>query len=132
NPSVGKPVGIPIAGEIMASRWAFEAFMVTQFKDNPFEENFYLLDQTAAEAEYKRVYYIPALESKLALVKTNRSYWLNPRHEETSNAITLLHSELSNELQYVGDDKLDISNLQPGRVDSLTLQNTSQFLEVLK
>lgn len=132
NPTVGKPVGIPIAGEVMASRWAFEAFMVTQFKDNPFEKNFYQLDQTAAEAEYKRVYYIPALESKLALIKTNRNHWMNPRHEETSEAITLLHNEITNELQYVGSDKLDLSNLRPGHVDSLTVQNTSEFLNVLK
>ena len=27
-------------GEWMASRWAFEAYMVTQFKDNPFEKQF--------------------------------------------------------------------------------------------
>ncbi len=132
NPTVGKPVGIPIAGEVMASRWAFEAFMVTQFKDNPFEEMFYAMDQTAAEAEYKRIYYIPALESKLALVKTNRSHWMNPRHEETNNVITLLRNEISNELQYVGTDKLDISTLQPGQIDSATVQNTSDFLVVLK
>ncbi len=132
NPTVGKPAGIPVAGELMASRWAFEAFMVTQFKDNPFEENFYVLDQIAAEAEYKRVYYIPALESKLALIKNNRSHWLNSRHEETSNAVALLNSELLNELQYVGSDKLDISRLQPGHLDSLTVQNVSQFLDVLK
>src|SRR5579859_7238578 len=43
NPKVGTPNGIPILGEMMASRWAFEAYMVTQFKDNPLEKNFYHL-----------------------------------------------------------------------------------------
>ena len=85
NPNVGKPIGVPLVGEMMASRWAFEAFMVTQFKDNEFEKQFYDLDKTIAESEYKRVYYIPALESKLAYCLNNHSQWRNPRNE----AITL-------------------------------------------
>ena len=46
-------------GEAMASRWAFEAFMVTQFKDNPFEKQFYDLEQKRAIAKYKKEFYIP-------------------------------------------------------------------------
>ena len=59
NPRVTKPYGVPLIGEVMASRWAFEAFMVTQFKDNKFEKQFYEWDKTIANAEYKRIYYIP-------------------------------------------------------------------------
>jgi ABC-type multidrug transport system permease subunit len=36
--SVGK---VPMIAECMASRWAYEALMVKQFKDNKFERNFY-------------------------------------------------------------------------------------------
>ena len=75
NPRVTKPYGVPVIGEVMASRWAFEAFMVTQFKDNKFEKQFYEWDKTIANAEYKRIYYIPALESKLAYCLNNRSQW---------------------------------------------------------
>src|SRR5690606_7935264 len=48
NPRVTKPIGVPWIGEVMASRWAFEAFMVTQYKDNPFERMFYDLDKEVA------------------------------------------------------------------------------------
>ncbi len=54
NPKVGKPAGVPLIGETMPSRWALEAFMVTQFKDNPFQKIFYPFDQRKADAEYKR------------------------------------------------------------------------------
>jgi ABC-type multidrug transport system ATPase subunit len=37
NPAVGDPVGVALMGDVMASRWAFDAFMVTQFRDYPFE-----------------------------------------------------------------------------------------------
>ena len=54
NPTVSKPIGVPVVGEVMASRWAFEAFMVTQFRDNKFEKQFYNYDRTIAESDYKQ------------------------------------------------------------------------------
>ncbi len=77
NPKVGTPNGIPLLGEMMASRWAFEAYMVTQFKDNPLERNFFELDQKRSMAEYKRQYYLPMLESKLSYVVNHREGWNN-------------------------------------------------------
>jgi ABC-type multidrug transport system ATPase subunit len=38
NPRIGNPATVPLVGDLMASRWAFEAAMVTQFKDNDFEK----------------------------------------------------------------------------------------------
>ena len=133
NPRVGKPVGIPLAGNMMASRWAFEAFMVTQFKDNPFEKQFYPLDQIDAESEYKRVYYVPELESKLAYCMSQRAYWRNPRFVPLSDALTLLRKEIGNELQYIGKNNFQYyENLQAGRFDSLTYTKTKEFLNALK
>jgi ABC transport system ATP-binding/permease protein len=133
NPRVGKPVGIPVIGEVMASRWAFEAYMVTQFKDNPFEKQFYELDKTAALSEYKRVYYIPALESKLAYCLNHRSDWRNPRNEKMVSNLQLISHEIANELEIVGEDKFtELEHLKVGKFDSLVAEKASQFLGTLK
>jgi ABC transport system ATP-binding/permease protein len=133
NPRVGKPVGIPLAGNLMASRWAFEAFMVTQFKDNPFEKQFYPFDQVAAEAEYRRTYLIPELESKLAYCINNRQHWRNPSHEGVKNALDLLQREIRRELSVVGEDNLpSVDQLATGKFDSTTYTSTSRFLATLK
>jgi ABC-type multidrug transport system ATPase subunit len=133
NPSVGKPIGIPIAGEVMASRWAFEAYMVTQFKDNPFERQFYNFDEIAAEADYKRVYYIPALESKLAYCLNNRSQWRNRNNEEMNNAFTLLQNEIRHELAWTGASKLpEVEKLAIGKFDSTVFAKTMAYLSTLK
>ncbi|MBT1701872.1 ATP-binding cassette domain-containing protein [Chryseosolibacter indicus] len=133
NPSVGKPVGIPIMGEIMASRWAFEAYMVTQFKDNPFEKQFYDLDRTAAQAEYKRVYYIPKLESKLTFCLNNRQSWHNPRDQKVTDALNLLKNEITYELEYVGKDKFPmLERLVVGKFDSAVFVQTNTFLKTLR
>lgn len=133
NPKVGTPRGIPLMGDVMASRWAFEAYMVTQYKDNPFEKQFYELDQKRAIADYKRKYYVPRLESKLSFVLNNRSQWHNPDNQQVAGALQLLHDEITWELKGVGADRLpEVENLAIGRFDSATYDKTSKFLASLK
>lgn len=133
NPKVGKPVGVPIMGELMASRWAFEAFMVTQFKDNPFEKRFYEFDQTIALADYKRVYYIPILESKLAYCINHPQSWRDAGDEKMVDALKLLQNEVRSELALTGSDKLpEVESLVVGKFDSLVHRKTMHFLSVLK
>jgi hypothetical protein len=133
NPRVGKPVGVPLMGEVMASRWAFEAYMVTQFRDNPFEKKFYDLDKTMAQSEYKRVYFIPALESRLAYCLNNRTAWRNPRDENMVGSLNLLQTEIRYELAGVGKDRLpEIDRLAIGKFDSTVYRKTTAFLTVLK
>ncbi len=134
NPKVGSPNGIPLVGEMMASRWAFEAYMVTQFKDNPYEKQFYALDQKRAIAEYKRLYYLPALESKLAYIINHRGDWrsVDPANQ-TRKALDLLRNEITNELKTIGKEKLpDVDKIAIGKFDSATYKNTHQFLVKLK
>jgi ABC-type multidrug transport system ATPase subunit len=133
NPRVGKPVGIPLIGEVMASRWAFEAFMVTQFKDNPYERQFYDLEKISAESEYKRVYFIPALESKLAYCLNNPTQWHNANNKKMIESLDLLRGEITHELGFVGTNNLkEVDLLKIGKFDSTVYRSTSQFLTTLK
>jgi ABC-type multidrug transport system ATPase subunit len=133
NPNVGKPIGVPFMGNVMASRWAFEAMMVTQFKDNPFEKQFYELDKTIAISEYKRVYYIPELESKLSYIINNRSQWRNENNKALTSALQLVKDEIESELEKVGKDKLpDVGKLTISKFDSATYLNTEKFITTLK
>jgi len=134
NPKVTNPKGIPMLGETMASRWAFEAYMVTQFRDNYMEKQFYEIDKQQAIAEYKKLYYIPTLASKLASVVNNRSQWRN-RNENNpvAKSLELLQSELRHELEQFPDNKFpEIEKLAVGKFDSATYVKTNQFLNLLK
>ncbi|MEZ4945747.1 MAG: ATP-binding cassette domain-containing protein [Cyclobacteriaceae bacterium] len=134
NPKVGTPNGIPLLGEMMTSRWAFEAYMVTQFKDNPQEKLFYELDKKEALSEYKRVYYIPSLESKLTFVLNHRNQWRDKSdNNPVKGTLELIQNELRYELKKVGADKFpEIDKLVIGKFDSTTYQNTVHFVKVLK
>jgi ABC transport system ATP-binding/permease protein len=135
NPRVGKPVGIPIMGEVMASRWAFEAFMVTQFKDNPFGKQFYAFDQTIAQSDYKRIYFIPELKTKLAYCVRNKSSWRNPRDLKMVESLDVLRNEINNEMttRRIARSKFpEVDKLVVGKFDSTVFEKTQKFLEQLE
>ena len=68
---------VPWVGEIMASRWAFEALSVTQFKDNPYTSSFYQWDTDIHTAEYYVSDWMPTmtdyLEQSLQAIRENNS-----------------------------------------------------------
>lgn len=87
---------IPWFSELLASRWAFEALMVTQFRDNRYEKPLYAYDKVIATAEYKKVFYLPELQRLLEKSKKEQSYHI----------FKLLQTELAKELETI--DRKDI------------------------
>lgn len=53
---------VPIVGDTMASRWAYEALCVVQFKDNKFERIFYDVEMEISQSSYQNSFLIPRLE----------------------------------------------------------------------
>jgi hypothetical protein len=56
---------VPIVGDIMASRWAFEALAVEQFQDNRFEKLFFDQELIMSESYFRTAFLIPRLQYKL-------------------------------------------------------------------
>lgn len=52
---------VPFIGDIMTSRWSYEALMVTQFKDNRFESQFFNTERDLKNAIYYKSYCLPEL-----------------------------------------------------------------------
>ncbi len=65
NPRLASLGKVPFFGDVMTSRWAFEALAVAQFKDNAYERDFYSFDKVRANSEFKTTYWIPRLRTKL-------------------------------------------------------------------
>jgi ABC-type multidrug transport system ATPase subunit len=58
------PVYVPVIGDMMTSRWAYEALAVHQFKDNRFSRNFFAEDMIKENAAYHR-YILDQLKIRL-------------------------------------------------------------------
>jgi ABC-type multidrug transport system ATPase subunit len=95
NPTLAAQGSVPISGEVMTSRWAFEALAVNQFKENAYEHNFYKYDKSISVAQFKRDYWMPKLESKL--VKIESEIREGKKLNEIKADITLLFNEISKE-----------------------------------
>ncbi|MES2387532.1 MAG: ATP-binding cassette domain-containing protein [Bacteroidota bacterium] len=65
NPFLRAGTTVPFIGEIMTSRWAFEALMVQQYTRNPYENRYYYYDKVTANSEYYRFHLLPALQTKV-------------------------------------------------------------------
>ena len=133
NPVIGNTATVPAVGDMMASRWAFEAAMVAQYKDNRFEKQFYAADKEMATADYKKIYYIPTLETKLGFVNLNHTSNEKGVRELVEKDLVVLRNELSRELAYVHKtDFKSMEKLYPGKFDSAAFEECTLFLEALK
>lgn len=133
NPAIGNTATVPFVGDLMASRWAFEAGMVTQFKDNKFEQEFYLYDKIMANSDYQKVYFIPELETKLQYCLNN---YLSNDQEAKSKVVRdlqLIYKEIKKESEEVKSGLLPwLSSLSLTKFDSATFQQALTFLSNLK
>jgi ABC-type multidrug transport system ATPase subunit/uncharacterized tellurite resistance protein B-like protein len=133
NPLIGNTATVPAVGDLMASRWAFEAAMVTQFKDNAYEREFYLFDKVMANADYKKIYYLPELTTRLDYVNLNLRNSDPEVQSKIAKDLALLRHEIANELEIVGRDNFTmLERLKPETFDSAAYRGTRQFIETLK
>ena len=83
HPTISTQRYVPIVGDLMTSRWAYEALIVEQFKNNEFEKQFFEFDQKMSEASFRSSYLIPKLQETY-------KRWLN---EEKQADYDLLKNE---------------------------------------
>lgn len=131
NPQMANETQVPMIGEIMASRWAFEAITVTQHKDNPFTSQFYEYDKTMAQSEFKTVYWAPKLEAALEYCHnvSDREKYAASLEEH----FTLLRNELGKELDVIGYDKFpEYELLTVETFDEQVFEAGMEFIKALK
>jgi len=81
---------VPVIGDLMVSRWGFEALIVTQFKDNEYEKLFYPLEKELSQAEFYSNRVVPLLGQFL-----DKSLEFGNESDSAVYYIELLENELS-------------------------------------
>jgi len=121
NPSITSQSVVPFTGEIMTSRWAFEALAVNQFKNNKFNQELYRYDKSISIATYKKDYWLTELNKKLDNCENN---YKNPgKSAEITDALKMIHDEITKELNV---PEIKRTNLKCPGLDQLTLESFSQ------
>ncbi|MEP0270646.1 ATP-binding cassette domain-containing protein [Ekhidna sp.] len=127
NSSFANRQKVPLIGELMTSRWAYEALAVTQFRDNPFNKEFYDLDREVAINTYKAIYYAKYLQEHLDYCYENKEF--NGRKAE----LDLIRNEVKKQLSIFGDDKLAVADqITDSSLSQEVYKQTADFLSAIR
>ena len=76
---------VPVIGDVIPSRWAYEALAVTSFTDNPYKAPFFELDKKKYENQYYNLGFLDELQSQLETMKDEekRGKEVKSSHMET-------------------------------------------------
>lgn len=62
NNQVASKEFVPFVGDIMASRWAYEALIVTQFGQNEFQKNYFEIEKMESNIKFVLLFVLPELK----------------------------------------------------------------------
>ncbi len=120
---------VPIAADLMASKWAYEGLMVNQFTNNRFEKTFYQSEFHESNADYMQVYYVPELTKKVNLAK---DYLTKKEMDKLDKTLTLLRNEARFQLENVQNKEfVRFKELEPARISEEVLLDYQLFVEEL-
>ncbi len=128
NRSVGSVDKVPVIAEVMVTKWAYEAMMVKQFKDNRFEKNIYQFEKDESFNNFKIVYYIPELNKRIKKISEDLAD--NQMINSTKNEIALLKNEFSYQLkEYPHLTFTKLEQLHPDSMNFDIIDHARAFVE---
>lgn len=121
---------VPLIGEIMASRWAFEALAVEQFKNNRYTMRFFELEKEMTQARYRSEILTTELIGQVDLVDG-----MTKRNPDLSGAHKLLI--IQNEIKKLDGEKAlpafkYTDRLVPGKFNDTIAERAKMHLNQLK
>jgi len=120
---------VPFIGELMPSRWSFEALAVEQYKNNRYEKMRFPYDMEVSRQSYFDGYLIPALEKDLYYCQ--RAMTLNDTVKNYSELINYHIEQLSHEAGFSMPGSLT-RLLDEGKFDSLAIKQKGYLMRLSK
>jgi hypothetical protein len=99
-----RKIFVPVAGDIMVTRWAYEAMSVEQFRSNRFEKPFFNYDMAISQNDWYASFLVPALK---VTVEECKSAGKDPEYKISTE-------ENFEKLNYHIKDLSSITGIQPG------------------
>lgn len=128
NSKLTNPKYVPFVGDMIPSRWAYEALAVYQFKNNSYQKYFFDVDRTTSEAAYKINLLLPELSLKLNTCENNIK--INQNYTQVANDLILLKNEISTiGKQFNSLDQSFLAQLNHNDFNGSTANRVRYFIE---
>ena len=100
---------VPMLGNIIPSRWSYEALAVTSYTDNAYEAQFFEKDKEKYETQFYNMAFLYELQSQLETMKSEviRKGSADPSHLEVIHTNLPVITEYCGMKPYTGDDSYD-------------------------
>ena len=97
---------VPLIGDIIPSRWSYEALAVTSFTDNNYKRHFFDIEKQKYETQYYNMGLLYELQSQLETMndEKKRGKEVNPNHMEVIRTNLPLVTEFCGMQPYKGDE----------------------------
>ena len=131
HPWFSSEKSVPLVGNVMASRWAYEALAVSQFADNDYEQIFYDLDRRMKTANWKKDLWVRELMERSNQIRRalDRNEANSP---ETIRNMALIQLEMAKEIRGMkGLEFAQMDRLALGTVDNEVLDELDRILHTL-
>lgn len=130
NPTISNPSKIPIYGEIITARWAYEALATYQYIENDFENQFYMFDKAMSKADFRKNYWIPQLKNYIAFYERNKN---NPAvKEKIEYELKITRNEIINEIKDNDLVKFNYTaSITPEKLSPEIIESLYQYFDIL-
>lgn len=133
NPLFSQEKSVPWIGNITAARWAYEALVVSQYKDNEFEKPFFTLRKKKNTYEWKLDFLIPELKTQNNLLEKYKDD--ANKSELVQEAKQILTTEIKKEEKLFNPENFHcnncISHQENGEI-TLDRNNINKFIKILE
>lgn len=96
HPSLSDATKVPWIGNMMVSRWSYEALAVEQSSGNKLAKETFEFDLQKSQAQWKKDYWLPEIRTQISILTNSKKY---PEYR-IKNARTVLINEIEREESY--------------------------------
>jgi len=120
---------VPIIGDVIPSRWAYEALAVTSFTDNLYEKQFFNLDKEKYETQFYNMGFLYELQSQLETLKNEqvRNKTVKPEHLEVIHTNLPVITEYCGMKNYQGDNSYESLNTYMLEAENILSARSNQI-----
>jgi ABC transport system ATP-binding/permease protein len=120
---------VPLVADMMASRWAYEAIAVHQFKNNEFQRDFFDYEKNKSIADFKSAYVAEELRKMNQYVLDNKDVKNDSIGQLVGSKLEVMANTLRNENFKTGIEQLDLD--ESFTPDKFTPAISNQLLEYI-
>jgi hypothetical protein len=131
NPDISSPVSIPFYGEIITSRWGYEALAVEQFMKNKYERQFYDYDKIKSQSQFIKTYWISEIIPYLDAIANDLDK--SEKDPDYIDRVTLVRNEIEKQTRLLPAVKFQYKDLiTPDKITREVIDAARKYTDQLK